>query len=153
MIPVVGTRTAAQKTPAAGRLLAPSAKVADPRRYGRFSRRIPLTFDNTGRPQRDDWAVAIPVKQIKAVAADFNPGNCAIVASQRWIDWREIPHQVDQIDPTVGPELSFIIDAPAGAKTKTAITPGRGSDSTAPCPTKSNGTCRWGWNMPAPCST
>jgi len=96
--------------------LTPDAKVLDPRTFAAFTRRLPITFDNTGRPQRDDWPIAISVKQIKAVAADFNPDNCAVVAPERWVDWREIPHQIDEIDPPVGAELSFIIDVRADTK-------------------------------------
>ncbi|MBN1342289.1 MAG: DUF4861 family protein [Phycisphaerae bacterium] len=96
--------------------LEPGAVVADPRAFGSFAKRIALTFDNAARPQRDEWAVAIPVKRIRAIAADFNPGNCAVVASERCIGWREVPHQVDEIDPTVGKELSFIIDVRADTK-------------------------------------
>ncbi len=99
------------------RSLVPGLKLPNPHRFKSFARRIPLTFDNTGRPQRDDWPIAIAVKDIKAVAADFNPDNCAVVGPERWIDWREIPHQVDRIDPAVGTELSFIIDVRADTKT------------------------------------
>jgi len=97
--------------------LAAGAKMPGPREFGPFTHRVPLTFDNAGRPQRDEWPVAIPVRDIKAVVADFNPHNCAVVAPERWIDWRQIPHQVDQIDPAIGKELSFIIDV--GADTST----------------------------------
>jgi len=98
---------------AADFLRKPTTPATDPRRFGDFTHRIPLTFDNTNQPQRDDWPITIPVGAIKAVAADFNAENCAVVAPERWIDWRQIPHQVDEIDPAVGKELSFLIDLPA----------------------------------------
>ncbi len=97
--------------------LAPTAKPVDPRRFDAFTRRIPLTFVNAARPQRDDWPVAIPVGEIKKLVPDFNPSCCAVVAPERWIDWREVPHQIDAMDPSVGAELSFIIDVPASAST------------------------------------
>jgi hypothetical protein len=34
------------------------------------------------------------------------------VAPQRRLDWRQIPHQVDEINPAGGPEISFLADVP-----------------------------------------
>jgi hypothetical protein len=81
-----------------------------------YSHRIAIHFDNTPRGQRDDWPVALSVAQIKQVAANFNPGHCAVVSPQRWLDWRQIPHQVDEIDPDKGKEISFLVDLPANAR-------------------------------------
>ena len=83
-------------------------------RFGPYAARIPVLIDNTGGPPRLDWPVAIPLKQIKAVASDFIPA-CAVVAPDRRIGWREVPHQVDAIDPSVGDEMSFLVDVPANA--------------------------------------
>lgn len=83
-----------------------------------YATRIPVRFDNLGGDKRVDWPVTIAVKDLKAAAADFNPENCAVVAGAKWIDWREIPHQVDEVDPSVGKELSFLIDVDA-AQTET----------------------------------
>jgi len=80
------------------------------RRFGTFTHRIPLRFDNANRPQRDDWPVTMSVNSIRKIAPDFNPDNCAVVAPERWLDWRQIAHQVDEIDPAIGKEISFLID-------------------------------------------
>jgi hypothetical protein len=93
--------------------LAPSpAKVVDLGAFGTFSKRIDLTLSHEGKQLRLDWPVAVRVSEIRKVASDFNPANCAVVAPQRRIDWREIPHQVDEIDASVGPELTFLADLP-----------------------------------------
>jgi len=83
-----------------------------------FDRQLEICVDNTGRGKRVDWPVTIAVNEIKKTAPDFNSANCAVVASQRWIDWRQIPHQVDMIDPTVGDELSFLVDVEANSTAK-----------------------------------
>ncbi|MGQ9651812.1 MAG: DUF4861 family protein, partial [Phycisphaerae bacterium] len=75
--------------------------------------RIPVTISAAGRFPRIDWPVTIPVKRLQAVASDFNAENCAVVASERWLDWRQIPHQVDRTDPEIGEEISFLVDLPA----------------------------------------
>ena len=79
--------------------------------FGKYARRVPILIDNKG-PRRLDWPVSIAVSEIRKTAPDFNPDNCAVVAPQRWLDWREIPHQVDTIDSTRGAELSFMVDLP-----------------------------------------
>ncbi len=96
--------------------LASSKPKLDARRYRSFTKRVPLTLDNSGQAERNDWPVAIPVGTIKALAPDFNAENCAVVGPNRWLDWREIPHQVDAVDPAVGAELSFIADLPEDGK-------------------------------------
>ncbi len=88
--------------------LAPGAKVAPAARFRSFTRWIPVSIDNTGGPWRDHWPVTLTVKDLRAVADDFNPDNCAVVAPDRWLDWREIPHQLDEIDPAAGRQLSFL---------------------------------------------
>ena len=93
--------------------LCPTNQVCNSNKFGNYMYRIPLKFNNFNGPQRDSWPVSIPVKDIKSVANDFNPNNCAIVAPQRWIDWRQIPHQLDNIDSDIGEELSFLIDVRA----------------------------------------
>jgi len=77
-----------------------------------FSHRIPVRIDNTGHPRRLDWPIAIPLARIREAAPDFNPNCCAVVAPQRWLDWRAIAHQIDTVEPWTGPELSFLIDLP-----------------------------------------
>jgi len=80
-----------------------------------FTRRIEIRVDNSGRKKRMDWPITLAIRDIQKTAADFNPANCAIVAPERWIDWRQIPHQIDEIDRTVGREISFLIDVAANA--------------------------------------
>ncbi len=117
--------------------LTPRAKPEDGKTFGQFTHRIALTFDNSAQPQRDDYPVTIAVSAIRAVAADFNPDNCAVVAPERWIDWRQIPHQVDQIDATVGKELSFLIDTRANSSATYYLyySPTGKSDKTFPAKT------------------
>ena len=76
-----------------------------------FTLRIPLVV-GAGDGLRIDQPVSIPVREIRAKAPDFNPANCAIVAPDRWLDWRQVPHQTGQIDAAVGEEISFLVDRP-----------------------------------------
>lgn len=78
--------------------------------FGGFTRRIAVTVDNRSRLQCHARPLAFRVDELKKTAPDFNPDNCAVVAPQRWIGRWQIPHQVDTIDPAVGPELSFMAD-------------------------------------------
>lgn len=84
--------------------------------FGGFGRRIPIHFDSSGRGQRVNWPVAIAVKNLKAAVKDFNPRNCAVVAGDRWLGYRQVAHQMDAIDPSIGEALSFLIDIPAEGK-------------------------------------
>ncbi|MFH1266486.1 MAG: DUF4861 family protein, partial [Planctomycetota bacterium] len=92
--------------------LAPDAQVAPPERFRSFTRRLAIRLKSPGDQPREDEPVVLGVKAIRAVAEDFNPENCAVVAPERWIDWREVPHQLDRIDASIGPELSFLADLP-----------------------------------------
>ena len=82
-------------------------------RYRSFTRRIPLPIDNRSKAQRDHWPITVALRDLRKIAADFTPDRCAVVAPQRWLDWRQVPHQIDQIDPATGRELSFLADLPA----------------------------------------
>ena len=86
------------------------AAQPNPAAFGGFPRRIPLRLDNAGGPQRDNWPIFIPTRNLVKIAPDFNAQNAAVVAADRWIGWRQIPHQVDAVDPQAGPELSFEVD-------------------------------------------
>ncbi|GMU24889.1 MAG: hypothetical protein AMXMBFR13_49600 [Phycisphaerae bacterium] len=92
------------------REMVPGTPIANPASFGAFTQRIPLKVNNSTGPLREGWPMVIPLKQIQAVAGDFNPQNCAVVAPERWLDWRQIPHQVDEADPVIGPELTFLAD-------------------------------------------
>jgi hypothetical protein len=98
-----------ERTP--GKQAAPSARFTTS-----FTNRLPIRIDNTGGRQRDAWPIVLSVKTIQAIAKDFNPDNCAVVAPGRRIDRPEAPHQIDRIDEQVGRELSFLADVPADAK-------------------------------------
>ncbi len=78
-----------------------------------YRRRISITLDNRQMPQRDNWPVTLLVSEVKKLAPDFNPDRCAVVAPQRWLEWRQLPHQVDQLQRSIGPEISFLADLPA----------------------------------------
>jgi hypothetical protein len=97
--------------------LAPDARVAPAARFQGFTRRLPVSIHNPSRWPRENAPVVLKVKDVRAVAEDFHAQNCAVVAPERWIDWREVPHQLDQIDPAAGPELSFLADVPPRGKT------------------------------------
>ncbi len=62
-----------------------------------YTKRIPLTLslDKTSEAVLQDHVVSIPVADLVAQAADFNPDNCVVVSGDYWLTWREIPHQVD----------------------------------------------------------
>ncbi|HSW47427.1 MAG TPA: DUF4861 family protein [Phycisphaerae bacterium] len=80
--------------------------------FGAYSRRLPIRIDNSGQPRRMDWPITITYGEILKTAPDFNPDVCAVVAPQRWLGWRETPHQIDTIEQSVGRELSFLVDLP-----------------------------------------
>jgi hypothetical protein len=83
--------------------------------FGGFTKRIALRIGNAGGPQRDNWPIFIPTKNLVKATPDFNALNVAVVAPDRWLNWRQIPHQVDEIDPQAGPELTFEVDVRANA--------------------------------------
>lgn len=62
-----------------------------------------------------DLPVAIPVSRLKAVDGWFDVSHCAVVSGERWLDYRLIPHQVDQPGAAGEEEISFLVDAQAGA--------------------------------------
>jgi hypothetical protein len=93
--------------------LAGGAPVADTRPFGAFTRRVALRLNNAESPARPGWPIDLPLAHVRKVAADFNPDNCAVVAGERYVAWREIPHQVDGADANVGAELTFVADLPA----------------------------------------
>jgi len=90
-------------------------KVPSSASFRSFTHRVAVLIDNTGSGRREDWPIALAIVDLRKAAGDFNPDNCAVVAPERWIDWRQIPHQIDEIDPAVGREISLLIDLPADA--------------------------------------
>ena len=81
-----------------------------------FTRRIPLQVANPGK-HCNDWPVVLNVKDLRNADSEFDPRQCVIVSSQRRIDWREIPHQVDQLDDRIGDQVSFLSTLPNNATT------------------------------------
>lgn len=100
-------------------------------RFGPLAGRIPVRIDNAGGSVKLAWPVVIPIQRLKAVAPDFIATR-AVVAPDRWLDWREVPHQVDTVDSSVGDELSFLVDVPAnGAVTYSVCYAASGGPSVA----------------------
>lgn len=87
------------------------SRAAPEKAFGAFARRVPIRIDNRG-PRRLDWPTVIALSEIRKAAPDFDAAHCAVVAPQRWLDWREVPHQIDAIEPAIGEELSFVADLP-----------------------------------------
>jgi len=81
-----------------------------------YKHRVALRIDNTGGPKRVNWPVSIPLERIEARTGPLQADRVAVVTGSRWLDWREVPHQVDTIDPDVGAELSFLADVEADAR-------------------------------------
>lgn len=82
-----------------------------------YTRRIPLQISNTSQDRRINWPISLAVDAIRRKAPDFNPARCAVVAGDRRLAWRQLPHQVDTLDPESGAELSFLVDVEANAGT------------------------------------
>ena len=95
---------------------AAGAKTVHTKAFADFTHRIALTITNPLNEPRENVPVILSVNEIKSKATDFNPDNCAIVTPDRWIDWLEIPHQLDEIDSDAGREISFLADIPAEKK-------------------------------------
>ncbi|MCC6488881.1 MAG: DUF4861 family protein [Candidatus Hydrogenedentes bacterium] len=83
--------------------------------FGSFTKRVGIRVDNSGHKPREHWPVVLPVAEIRKIAPDFNPRNCAVTLDERWLDWYELPHQIDTLDENVGEELSFSADLGANA--------------------------------------
>lgn len=97
--------------------LAGGAKAIDTRPFGAFTRRVALQLGSNESLARPDWPIAVSVAHLREAVPDFDPENCAVVASERYVDWREIPHQVDGADADAGDELTFLADLPASGHT------------------------------------
>lgn len=74
--------------------------------------RIAVRIENPSDSPRHDWPVAIPIRQITAADAGFRAETCSVEGPEQWIAGRQIPHQIDEIDPAIGPELTFLADLP-----------------------------------------
>lgn len=92
---------------------APAGAELNVMRFGTFQRRIPIRIEGP-KGRREDWPVVVDVAAIQAVAGDFDPQHCAVVAPERWLDWRQVAHQVDVVDSLKERRLSFLADLPPG---------------------------------------
>ena len=81
-----------------------------------YTRRAPVHIDNTGGPYREQWPVRLDVDALREAAPDFNPNHCAVAMGDRWLDWFELPHQVDDWDFDGVERLTFLSDIPADAQ-------------------------------------
>jgi len=81
-----------------------------------FTRRIPITLDNSAGAALSNRPVVLPATSLEAVATDLNLANCALAAQDADGQWNAIPYQVDEIDEAVGRELSFLASVPAEAQ-------------------------------------
>lgn len=81
-----------------------------------FTRRIPITLDNSAGAALSNWPVVLSVAELEAVATDLNLGNCALATQDAEGQWEQMPYQVDEIDEAVGRELSFLASVPAEAQ-------------------------------------
>ena len=85
----------------------------NPKRFGDYAYRVPIRITNPTDTVRADWPVSIPMAQLQDHSPDFNPANYTVVAPQRWIDWRVVPHQSFEVYADIGRELNFLVDVPA----------------------------------------
>lgn len=96
----------------------------DPRRYASYTDRLAIQIDNSGGPERVDAPVVVRLDQVEAALSSL-PGpkrlpqeaistQLVVVRPDRWVDWIEVPSQVDVIDQVAGPELSFLVDLHEG---------------------------------------
>lgn len=92
-------------------------EVPSGKTFEEYIRRVPLRIDNTGQDRRIDWPISLAVDAIRRQVPDFNADHCAVVAADRRLAWRQLPHQVDTLDPESGAELSFLVDVEANAAT------------------------------------
>ena len=82
-----------------------------------YTKRVTLEVtapDKRGLAHFQDRPVTVSVDALRAEAEDFNPANCVVVAGERWLAWRVVPHQVDGWTHGDGEELSFVADLTAG---------------------------------------
>lgn len=81
-----------------------------------YTRRVPIRIDNTGGGARHTWPIRIAVAEIQAATPEFNAAHFAVAAGDRWLDWREIPHQVDDWDLDGEARVTFLAEIPAEAE-------------------------------------
>jgi len=95
-----------------GKKLGGKKAAVNTKRFEQFTHRVGIRIDNIGSKQRDNWPIVVSLKKLRKAAKNINLDNCAVVMPNRYLDWFEIPHQVDLIDKKVGEELSFLAELP-----------------------------------------
>jgi len=73
-----------------------------------YRKRIPVHVRNVDDWHHDAFPVVVSLSELRRVAPDFNPENCAVVMGDYWVDWVEIPHQMDTWSWSAEQELSFL---------------------------------------------
>ncbi|MBI3118791.1 MAG: DUF4861 family protein, partial [Candidatus Hydrogenedentes bacterium] len=97
-----------------------------------YQRRVPVIVSLQDRDASSSRGIPVVIDLQtlrKHAVQDFNPQNCVVVAGDLWLDWRVVPHQVDDWDfggegqlvflATVAPgseQTYFVYDAPAGTR-------------------------------------
>ncbi len=78
-----------------------------------FPEMVRAMIGNPGDTPYFDVPIAIPLDALREKAPDFNPDNCAVLLAYPWVDWVEIPHQMDAFAWDDAAELCFLADLPA----------------------------------------
>lgn len=114
--------------PHAARLLRQVFPDVLPPSAGRAGRDLPsgllgsveIRLHNPQDLLRESDLIVIPLDQIRKIDPEFDPATCELVDSQRWLDWRPIPFQVDNAGPAERSELCFQASMEGGT-TKTFL--------------------------------
>jgi hypothetical protein len=79
---------------------------------------LQINVQNTSGLPQIAVPVTLSVAELRKKAPNFNPKNCAVVRGERWVDWIQLPHQVDTVAWNDEEELVFLAELPAkGAAT------------------------------------
>lgn len=81
-----------------------------------FPKALTVEVKNDLDVPRVETPVVLSIAELKTKAPDFNPGHCAVALSAHWVDWVEVPHQVDGFAWDDMQELSFLANVPAHGK-------------------------------------
>ncbi|MCL4217591.1 MAG: DUF4861 family protein [Candidatus Hydrogenedentes bacterium] len=82
-------------------------------KFSSFTDRLDIVLDNTGKSEHANFPVVLDVAALKTEEPGFNPANCAVLAPERWLDWREVPHQVDSFNLAGVEQVTFLAHVPA----------------------------------------
>ncbi len=82
---------------------------------------LPLRVTNRSPMDLEHHPVSVPLSDL----GDLANGPLTVTAPGEWICPREAPCQTDTLDPTVGPELTFLADIPKGRTVTYYVRPSR----------------------------